>query len=177
MTESAIAMPGGVSPPQSKLGSTTTERGRAAPSRAGRAGAVAGQVRARRRVTVIAAVDGLRPRVQQQLGLIGPQPRTRIPRPVDPVAVALPGTDPRHVGVPHVAGARRQRQHGLGAVIGEQAQAHSTLTRRRGVHREVRARRRQASNPSASAGPVAPPSAARPGAAVTGCVMVITSLN
>ena len=60
------------------------------------------------------AVDGLGVGVEEQLGRVAPQALGRLPRAVDPVAVALARTDVGEVGVPAVAVDLGQRDAHLG---------------------------------------------------------------
>ena len=95
---------GGRSLPQSKNGSLTTARGTC-----GALSAVLGSSGSSNWygeagvVPIDVAVDRLGVRVEQQLGRVAPQALVRVPRAVDPVAVALAGADVGEVGVPAVA--------------------------------------------------------------------------
>ena len=136
MIESASAIPATRRRPSRSSSRPRPSAGRTAPSHEGRVGAIVGQMRARRGIFVIIAVNGLRPRVQQQPGLIGPQPLLRIPRPVNPITVALPRTDPRHVDVPHVAGACRSAETESRCHHRRTGTADAALARAERVHRE-----------------------------------------
>ena len=75
-----------------------------------------------RRVPVHLTLDGLGVGVDQQLVRVAAVPLGRGPRPVHPVAVALPGLHPGHVAVVHEAGHLGQLDAALDAVVVEQAQ-------------------------------------------------------
>jgi hypothetical protein len=100
--------------------------GRVVPVVAGEVGVVA--VRRVRKRCVGAgsdrAFDCLRIRIDQELRRVEAVTACRRPRTVDAVAVALPGADPRHVGVPVERGALGELQPHLAVVVVEQAELH-----------------------------------------------------
>ena len=77
-----------------------------------------------RRVPVDLAVHGLGVRVQEQLVRVEPVAGVGVVRPVDAVAVLLPGLDLREVAVPDVAVHFVELEPRLRAVVIEEAQLH-----------------------------------------------------
>ena len=88
-------------------------------------------------LVVDVAVDRVRVRVDQELGRVEAQPGLRLVRPVDAVAVALPGPDARQVAVPVERVALGQLDARLCPVVVEEAQLDSFGVL--GEEREVRA--------------------------------------
>ncbi len=105
-------------------------------------------------------LDRLRVRVDQQLVRVEAVPPLGGPRPVDPVAVALPGADPGEIAVPVVRRVAGELVAGLDVRVVEEAQ-HDTLRvlRREGEVRTAavpaRAERERLSGPGAHRGTLA----------------------
>src|SRR5258708_10252400 len=78
-----------------------------------------------RLVPVDLALDGLGVRIEEQLGRVAPLAALRRPGPVDPVAVALPGSDGRQIRVPAERIDLLQAEPLLAALVVEQAELDS----------------------------------------------------
>ena len=76
-----------------------------------------------------------RVRVEQQLGRVAAQPAARVPRPVHPESVGLPGAGTRHEPVPDAVVILRQPDPALSPALIEQA--HLDALGDAGSHREI----------------------------------------
>ena len=84
------------------------------------------------------AIDGFAVRIEQQFCRVAAMSRVRFPRPMHPIAVALPRPDVRQIAVPDEAGSLRQVDARLRRFVIEQTKLHAR--RHFGEEREVRPR-------------------------------------